>query len=114
MNIKRSRILTAFGLALLAGTLAVPQEAVSQTAAEASSTNANWDIFRAAGSNIEKGDKLFEDGKYQEALDAYSKALAAFQKLRTTDPNWNRSVVNYRITMSQSKVSSAERTVSEA
>ena len=55
MNIKRSRILTAFGLALLAGTLAVPQEAVSQTAAEASSTSANWDVFRSGGDYIEKG-----------------------------------------------------------
>ena len=33
MNIKRSRILTALGMALLAGTLAAPQEAASQTAA---------------------------------------------------------------------------------
>ena len=112
MNIKRSRILTALGLALLAGTLAAPQEASSQTAA--SSTSANWDIFRDGGDNIEKGDKLFEAGKYEEALDAYTKALATFQKLRTTDPNWNRSVVNYRITSAQSKVSSAERKVNEA
>ena len=111
MNIKRSRILTALGMALLAGTLAVPQEAASQTAA--SSTSENWDIFRAGGDNIEKGDKLFEAGKYEEALDAYNKALATFQKLRTSDPNWNRSVVNYRITTSQSKVSSAERKVNE-
>ena len=111
MNIKRSRILTALGMALLAGTLAVPQEAASQTAA--SSTSENWDVFRSGGDNIEKGDKLFEAGKYEEALDAYTKALATFQKLRTSDPNWNRSVVNYRITMSQSKVSSAERKVNE-
>ena len=113
MNIKRSRIMTALGLALVAGTLVAPQEAVSQ-AVEVSSTSANWDIFRSGGDNIEKGDALFDAGKYEEALDAYSKALAAFQKLRTSDPNWNRSVVNYRITMSQSKVSSAERKVSEA
>ena len=114
MNIKRSRILTALGLAILAGTLAVPQEAVSQTASEASSTSANWDVFRSGGDNIEKGDKLFDAGKYEEALDAYTKALATFQKLRATDPNWNRSGVNYRITTSQSKVSSAERKVNEA
>ena len=114
MNIKRSRILTVLGLALLAGTMAVPQEAVSQSATEASATSANWDIFRSGGDNIEKGDKLFEAGKYEDALDAYTKALAAFQKLRASDPNWNRSVVNYRITTSQSKVSSAERKVNEA
>ena len=45
MNIKRSRILTALGLALLAGAVVAPQEAASQTAADTSATNANWDIF---------------------------------------------------------------------
>ena len=114
MNIKSSRIMTAIGLAVLAGAVSVPQKAASQTAAaETSSTSANWDVFRAAGDDIEKGDVFFEAGKYQEALNAYNKALAAFQKLRTSDPNWNRSVVSYRITMAQGKVSSAERKLNE-
>ncbi|MBR3688540.1 MAG: hypothetical protein IKL85_05640 [Lentisphaeria bacterium] len=57
MNIRRSRILTALGMALLAGTLAAPQEAASQSATEASSTSANWvheiaDIWRAKGADI--------------------------------------------------------------
>ena len=104
MNIRRSRILTALGLALLAGTLTLPPEAVSQEAEEASPTSENWDIFRSGGDKIEEGDKLFEAGKYEEALDAYNKALAAFQKLRTSDPNWNRSVVSYRITSDRKSV----------
>ena len=108
MNIKRSRILTAFALAILAGALSVPQDSAAQAAAATeSTTGANWDTFRAGGDYLEKGDALFEAGKYQEALDTYTKALAAFQKLRASDPNWNRSVVSYRITTAQSKVSSA-------
>ena len=108
MNRKRSRILTAVGLAIMAGVLAVPQEASSQTAAaDTSATNANWDAFRVGGDAMEKGDTLFDAGKYQEALDAYNKALSAFQKLHTTDPNWNKSVVSYRITTAQRKVTRA-------
>ena len=113
MNIKRSRILTALGLALLAGTLSAPQVVTSQEA-DASSMSENWDIFRSGGDNIEKGDKLFEEGKYEEALEIYKTALETFQKLRASDPNWNRSVVSYRITTSQSKVSSTERKINEA
>ena len=94
MNIKRSRILTAVGLAVLAGTVAAPQEAASQATPEVSATNANWDAFRVGGDAMEKGDALFDEGKYQQALDAYNKALKAFQKLHADDPNWNKSVVS--------------------
>ena len=113
MNIKRSRILPSLGLALLAGMFAVPQEAVSQSMSEVSSANGNWDVFRSAGDNMEKGDKLFGAGKYEEALDLYRKALEMFQKLHASDPDWNGIVVNYRITSAQSKISSAEQKVRE-
>ncbi|GEM_PF-6490005 len=73
----------------------------------------NWDIFRIGSDAIDEGDKASDKNEFETALAWYRRASAAFQKLRTDDPNWNKSVVNYRISLTNRKIDSAERKLNE-
>ena len=58
-----------------------------------------WDIWRQGFEYYDKGEMKMMSGKYAESLPLYQKSLEAFLEVRRQNPQWNRSVIEYRVNL---------------
>ena len=73
-----------------------------------------WDIWRQGFEYYDKGEMKMISGKYAEALPLYQKSLESFQEVRRQNPQWNRNVIEYRMTLCRRRLMTAKRRADEA
>ena len=73
-----------------------------------------WDIWRQGFEYYDKGEMKMISGKYAEALPLYQKSLESFQEVRRQNPQWNRNVIEYRMTLCRRRLMTAKRRADDA
>ena len=68
-----------------------------------------WDLWRTGFESYEAGESALLAGRNEEAADCYRRALNAFQSVRKNNPNWNKNVINYRISLADRRLKTALR-----
>ena len=98
-------------VALACLTLAAPAElpAQSSNSRNAQLSKRYWDLWRTGFESYEAGESALLAGRNEEAADCYRRALNAFQSVRKNNPNWNKNVINYRISLADRRLKTALR-----
>ena len=73
-----------------------------------------WNLWRKGFELFEKGEMRMISGKYEESIPFYQQSLDAFNQVKKQNPDWNRSVIDYRISLSTRRLASARRKAKEA
>ena len=73
-----------------------------------------WNLWRKGFELFEKGEMKMISGRYEESIPLYQQSLDAFNQVRKRNPDWNRSVIDYRISLSTRRIASAKRKAKEA
>ncbi len=73
----------------------------------------NWELWRRGFEAYEAGETAYIEKKYEQATEQFQKSLQLFQTIRKKSPNWNRSVIEYRIALSGRKYKNAARKLQE-
>ena len=103
----------AAALACLA--FAVPAELPAQSSGssrDAKLSKRYWDLWRTGFESYEAGESALLAGRNEEAADCYRRALNSFQSVKKNNPNWNRNVINYRISLADRRLKTALRRLS--
>jgi len=72
-----------------------------------------WDIWRQGFEFYEKGEMKMISGKYEEAIPFYQKSLDSFTEVQKQNPQWNRSVIEYRLNLCRRRLFSAKQKAEE-
>ena len=73
-----------------------------------------WNLWRKGFELFEKGEMKMISGRYEESIPLYQQSLDAFNQVKKQNPDWNRSVIDYRISLSTRRIASAKRKAKEA
>lgn len=103
-------------IALLALATALPiQPLFSQSGSNASETSTDvWSTWRKGFENYEKAEKAAKNKDYALAISSYRASLSAFRAVKESNPNWNRSVISYRIDLCLRKIRAVQELQSAA
>ena len=103
-------------IAALAIALALPvQPLFSQSGSDTSETASDvWSTWRRGFENYEKAEKAAKNKDFAQAISSYRASLNAFRAVRESNPNWNRSVISYRIDLCLRKIRAAQELQSAA
>lgn len=103
-------------IAALAIALALPvQPLFSQSGSDTSETASDvWSTWRRGFENYEKAEKAARNKDFAQAISSYRASLNAFRAVRESNPNWNRSVISYRIDLCLRKIRAAQELQSAA
>ncbi len=98
-------------VALACLTLAAPAELPAQSGNSRNTqlSKRYWDLWRIGFESYEAGESALLAGRNEEAADCYRRALNAFQSVRKNNPNWNKNVINYRISLADRRLKTALR-----
>ncbi len=97
---------------LTCGNPLVSQDAEPQrTAVERRLTQKYWELWRTGFQEYEAGEVALIGGRNEEAAEYYKKALKAFQTVKKNNPNWNKNVINYRISLVGKRLKTALRRI---
>ena len=98
-------------VALACLTLAGPAELPAQSSNSRNTqlSKRYWDLWRTGFESYEAGESALLAGRNEEAADCYRRALNAFQSVRKNNPNWNKNVINYRISLADRRLKTALR-----
>ena len=108
-----------FLLVFLGAALLPYQEAVAQGDRPLSTPDRRvsrelWDVWRQGFEYYDKGEMKMMSGKYAESLPLYQKSLEAFLEVRRQNPQWNRSVIEYRLNLCRRRLMTAKRRADDA
>ncbi len=106
-----------FTLILAAVLLAAPDLSAQETGAAAARREIPrdlWNLWRKGFELFERGEMKMISGKYEESIPFYQQSLDAFNQVKKQNPNWNKSVIDYRIGLSMRRIASARRKAKEA
>ncbi|MBR2428121.1 MAG: hypothetical protein IKB16_15415 [Lentisphaeria bacterium] len=108
---KRTKLHFA-AVALTCLAFAVPADLPAQSsgsARDAKLSKRYWDLWRTGFESYEAGESALLAGRNEEAADCYRRALKAFQSVKKNNPNWNKNVINYRISLADRRMKTALR-----
>lgn len=98
-------------MAALALAVAFPVQPVfSQSGSGASSQASSdvWSTWRKGFESYEQAEKAVKNKDYSLALSHYRMSLNSFRAVRKSNPNWNRSVISYRIDLCLRRIRAAQ------
>ena len=101
---------SVFTLVLAAALLAAPDISAQGTGAAAPRREISrdlWNLWRKGFELFEKGEMKMISGKYEESIPFYQQSLDAFNQVKKQNPDWNKSVIDYRISLSTRRIASA-------
>ena len=80
-----------------------------KTAAESRLSARSWETWREGFEVSEAGEAALIAGRNEEAAEYYKRALKAFKTVKKNNPNWNKNVINYRISLAEKRMNTALR-----
>lgn len=98
--------------ALSAGFMLDAQNAAPRkSATESRLSQKYWELWRMGFEESEAGEAALIAGRNEEAAEHYKNALKLFTDVKANNPNWNKSVVNYRISLAGKRLNTALRRI---
>ena len=82
-----------------------------KTAAESRLSARSWETWREGFEASEAGEAALIAGRNEEAAEYYKRALQAFKTVKKNNPNWNKNVINYRISLAEKRMNTALRRI---
>ena len=82
-----------------------------KTAVESRLSAKSWETWREGFEASEAGEAALIAGRNEEAAEYYKRALNAFKTVKKNNPNWNKNVINYRISLAEKRMNTALRRV---
>lgn len=80
-----------------------------KTAAERRLSARSWETWREGFEASEAGEAALIAGRNEEAAECYKRALKAFKTVKKNNPNWNKNVIDYRISLAEKRLNTALR-----
>ena len=80
-----------------------------KNAAESRLSARSWETWREGFEASEAGEAALIAGRNEEAAEYYKRALRAFKNVKKNNPNWNKNVINYRISLAEKRLNTALR-----
>lgn len=80
-----------------------------KTAAERRLSARSWETWREGFEASEAGEAALIAGRNEEAAEYYKRALHAFKTVKKNNPNWNKNVIDYRISLAEKRMNTALR-----
>lgn len=85
------------------------QDGKHRSAAESRLSASSWETWREGFEASEAGEAALIAGRNEEAAEYYKRALRAFKTVKKNNPNWNKNVINYRISLAEKRMNTALR-----
>ena len=107
-------VVCSLALLLAAGTpvlVRAQSEHKQKTAAESRLSTKSWETWREGFEASEAGEAALIAGRNEEAAEYYKRALKAFKTVKKNNPNWNKNVINYRISLAEKRLNTALRRI---
>lgn len=82
-----------------------------KTATESRLSQKYWELWRTGFAESEAGEAALIAGRNEEAAEHYKNALKIFTDVKANNPKWNKSVVNYRISLAGKRLNTALRRI---
>lgn len=97
-------------MAALAFLMAFPAAdfAVAQRNASAQASTDVWSVWRKGFESYEKAEAALKKKDYKLALTHYRASLEAFRSVKRSNPEWNKSVISYRIDLCLRRIRAAQ------
>ena len=109
MKSSRLSVIAAACACIAAVPVALDAQTTGSNSANTKLTQKFWDEWRTGLEAYEAGETALLAGRNEEAADNYKRALQAFQNIRKNNPNWNKNVINYRISLADRRLKTALR-----
>lgn len=104
-------------IAALALVMALPVQPVFSQSDDGTASRASsdvWSTWRKGFENYEKAESAAKSKNYDLAISHYRESLSSFRAVRKSNPNWNRSVISYRIDLCLRKIRAVQELQSAA
>ena len=98
-------------MAALALAVALPVQPVFSQSGSGASSQASFDVWstwRKGFESYEQAEKAVKNKDYSLAISHYRMSLNSFRAVRKSNPNWNRSVISYRIDLCLRRIRAAQ------
>ncbi len=109
MKSSRLSVIAAACACIAAVPVALDAQTTGSNSANTKLSQKFWDEWRTGLEAYEAGETALLAGRNEEAADNYKRALQAFQNIRKNNPNWNKNVINYRISLADRRLKTALR-----